>query len=67
MLNRRRCDGMTRRNALELGLGGFLGTSFVGGLKARAESQHGQPYSCRESQKLYSDLDGRRSDSLRDV
>jgi hypothetical protein len=41
MLNRRRCDGMTRRNALELGLGGFLGTSFVGGLKARAESQHG--------------------------
>lgn len=41
MLNRRRCDGITRRNALELGLGGFLGTSFVGGLKARAESQHG--------------------------
>jgi hypothetical protein len=41
MLNRRRCDGISRRNALELGLGGFLGTSFVGGLKARAESQHG--------------------------
>lgn len=41
MLNRRRCDGLTRRSALELGLGGFLGTSFVGGLKARAESQHG--------------------------
>lgn len=41
MLNRKRCDGLTRRNALELGLGGFLGTSFVGGLKARAESQHG--------------------------
>ena len=40
MLNRRRCDGLTRRSALELGLGGFLGTSFVGGLKARAESQH---------------------------
>jgi Protein of unknown function (DUF1501) len=37
MPNLRRCDGISRRNALQLGLGGFLGTSFVGGLRARAE------------------------------
>ena len=41
MSNRKRCDGFTRRDTLQLGLGGFLGAGFVESLKARAESQHG--------------------------
>lgn len=40
MSNQRRCDGVTRRDTLQLGLGGFLGAGFVDSLKARAESQH---------------------------
>ena len=40
MTNQRRCDGVTRRDTLQLGLGGFLGAGFVDSLKARAESQH---------------------------
>lgn len=35
----RRCDGMTRRDALQLGLGGFLGTGLVDGLRAQAASR----------------------------
>ena len=40
MKNRKRCDGVTRRDTLQLGLGGFLGAGFVDSLKARAETQH---------------------------
>ena len=40
MSNQRRCDGVTRRDTLQLGLGGFFGAGFVDSLKARAESQH---------------------------
>lgn len=35
----RRCDGITRRDALQLGLGGFLSTGLVGGLRAQAASR----------------------------
>jgi hypothetical protein len=35
----KRCDGMTRRDALQLGLGGFLGTGLVDGLRAQAASR----------------------------
>ncbi len=35
----RRCDGITRRDALQLGLGGFLGTGLVDGLRAQAASR----------------------------
>ncbi|MFM7055856.1 MAG: DUF1501 domain-containing protein [Planctomycetota bacterium] len=34
-----RCDGITRRDALQFGLGGFLGTGLVGGLRAQAASR----------------------------
>ena len=40
MKNPPRCDGVTRRNSLQLGLGALLGTSFVGSLQALAESKH---------------------------
>jgi hypothetical protein len=40
MKNLPRCDGVTRRNSLQLGLGALLGTSFVGSLEALGESKH---------------------------
>lgn len=40
MKNPPRCDGVTRRNSLQLGLGALLGTSFVSSLQALAESKH---------------------------
>lgn len=39
MKNPPRCDGVTRRNSLQLGLGALLGTSFVSSLQALAESK----------------------------
>ncbi len=35
----RRCDGVTRRNAVQVGLGGMLGTGLASGLRAMAESR----------------------------
>ncbi|MFO0060711.1 MAG: DUF1501 domain-containing protein, partial [Planctomyces sp.] len=35
----RRCDGVSRRNAVQVGLGGMLGTGLAGGLRAMAESR----------------------------
>jgi hypothetical protein len=35
----KRCDGITRRDSLQLGLGGFLGTGLVDGLRAQAASR----------------------------
>jgi hypothetical protein len=44
MALRRRCDGFTRRDSLQLGLGALLGAGFVDSLQARGESQkHGNP------------------------
>ena len=40
MRNRPRCDGFTRRNSLQLGLGAMLGAGFVDSLRAVGESQH---------------------------
>lgn len=40
MKNPPRCDGVTRRDSLQLGLGALLGTSFVSSLQALAESKH---------------------------
>ncbi|HRA89754.1 MAG TPA: DUF1501 domain-containing protein [Planctomycetaceae bacterium] len=40
MNNRKRCDGFTRRDSLQLGVGALLGAGFVGSLKAVAESRH---------------------------
>ena len=40
MRNRPRCDGFTRRNSLQLGIGTMLGAGFVGSLRAVGESQH---------------------------
>lgn len=39
MTRRRNCDGTTRRDAIQLGVGGLLGTGLVGGLRARGESE----------------------------
>ncbi|MBL8812930.1 MAG: DUF1501 domain-containing protein [Planctomycetaceae bacterium] len=39
MTTTQRCDGFTRRNALQLGLGGMLGSGFVNSLRAMGESQ----------------------------
>jgi len=39
MALRRRCDGFTRRDSLQLGLGALLGAGFVDSLQARGESQ----------------------------
>lgn len=39
MNNHRRCDGFTRRNSLQLGLGALLGSGFVDSLQARGETQ----------------------------
>ncbi len=39
MKTHRRCDGFTRRDSLQLGLGALLGTSFVDSLKALGESK----------------------------
>ncbi|MFN9719003.1 MAG: DUF1501 domain-containing protein [Planctomycetota bacterium] len=35
----RRCDGVSRRNSLQLGLGALLGTGFVDSLRAQGESK----------------------------
>lgn len=35
---RRNCDGITRRDGIQLGLGGLLSTGLVGGLRAQAEA-----------------------------
>jgi len=40
MKNRPRCDGFTRRNSLQLGIGTMLGAGFVDSLRAVGESQH---------------------------
>lgn len=40
MRNQPRCDGFTRRNSLQLGLGAMLGAGFVDSLRAVGESQH---------------------------
>ena len=40
MRNRPRCDGLTRRSSIQLGLGALLGTGFVDSLRVVAESQH---------------------------
>ncbi|HQX51519.1 MAG TPA: DUF1501 domain-containing protein [Planctomycetaceae bacterium] len=40
MNNRKRCDGFTRRDSLQLGVGALLGAGFVDSLKAVAESRH---------------------------
>jgi len=39
MNNLRRCDGFTRRNSLQLGLGALLGSGFVDSLQARGETE----------------------------
>ncbi len=39
MTNEKRCDGFTRRDSLQLGLGALLGTGFVDGLRALGESR----------------------------
>ena len=36
----RRCDGVSRRNSLQLGLGALLGTGFVDSLRAQGESKN---------------------------
>ncbi|MEQ9411153.1 MAG: DUF1501 domain-containing protein [Fuerstiella sp.] len=38
---RRKCDGTTRRDCLQFGLGALLGTGLVGSLRARGEAAHG--------------------------
>lgn len=38
MASRRNCEGISRRNCLQLGLGGVLGTGLVDGLRARARA-----------------------------
>ncbi|MCA9062813.1 MAG: DUF1501 domain-containing protein [Planctomycetaceae bacterium] len=42
MSTQRRCDGTSRRDCLQLGLGALLGTGLVGSLRARAESRAGK-------------------------
>jgi len=39
MIIRKRCDGVTRRDSLQLGLGALLGTGLVDGLRALGESR----------------------------
>ncbi len=39
MTMQKRCDGFTRRDSLQLGLGALLGTGFVNGLRALGESR----------------------------
>ena len=39
MTMQKRCDGFTRRDSLQLGLGALLGTGFVDGLRALGESR----------------------------
>lgn len=58
----RRCDGVTRRNAVQVGLGGMLGTGLASGLRAMAESRVW--WTCGEGDQLYSDLDGWWSDAF---
>lgn len=41
MSNRRRCDGLTRRDALQLGLGGFFGAGFASCLQAMGSPVEG--------------------------
>ncbi|MEZ6130580.1 MAG: DUF1501 domain-containing protein [Planctomycetaceae bacterium] len=44
MTNRRNCEGTTRRDCIQYGLGALLGTGLVDGLRARGESvQDGAP------------------------
>ena len=38
MATRRNCEGFTRRDCLQVGLGGLLGTGLASGLRARAEA-----------------------------
>ncbi|MBL8819328.1 MAG: DUF1501 domain-containing protein [Planctomyces sp.] len=40
MPNRRNCEGTTRRDCLQFGLGALLGTGLVDGLRVRAEASH---------------------------
>lgn len=40
MTIRRNCEGTTRRDSIQLGLGALFGTGFVGGLRAQAETRH---------------------------
>lgn len=40
MPNRRNCEGTTRRDSLQFGLGALLGTGLVDGLRVRAEASH---------------------------
>lgn len=40
MANFRNCEGVTRRNAVQLGVGALLGTGLVNSLRAVGESQH---------------------------
>ena len=39
MPRRRNCEGSTRRDCLQFGLGGLIGTGLVNGLRARGESE----------------------------
>jgi hypothetical protein len=40
MTIRRNCEGTTRRDSIQLGLGALFGTGFIGGLRAQAENRH---------------------------
>ena len=56
------CQSMTRRDCLQLGLGGFLGLSLVDVLRARGKAaERGQ------RPKLHPRLDGRRPQPLRNL
>ncbi|MGB0739118.1 MAG: DUF1501 domain-containing protein [Planctomycetaceae bacterium] len=54
----RRCDGVTRRGAIQLGLGGFLGTGFTAGLQARAESEDGKSAAAKATSCILIWMDG---------
>ena len=59
MKNQPRCDGVTRRNTLQLGLGALLGTGFVSSLRAMAESQHsGQSVPAKANRCILIWMDG---------
>jgi len=62
----RNCDGVTRRDCLQLGLGALLGGGLTGALRSHGPSAGGGRQAAAGGQ-LYPDLDGRRADALRDV
>ena len=64
----RNCEGMSRRDSLALGLGGLIAGGLSGALRASAAAA-GEPADVDQEtgRRLHSDLDGRRTKSLRDV